>query len=57
MKDEHVAGVKRQRLLMMLDEFAQFGRFETIESAMAAHMNLRFPIVNWWFPKRYARER
>lgn len=35
MKDEHVAGVKRQRLLMMLDEFAQFGRFETIESAMA----------------------
>lgn len=35
MKDEHVKGVKRQRLLLMLDEFAQFGRFETIESAMA----------------------
>ena len=35
MKDEHIAGVKRQRLLMMLDEFAQFGRFETIETAMA----------------------
>ncbi len=35
MKDEHIEGVKRQRLLMMLDEFAQFGRFETIESAMA----------------------
>ena len=35
MKDEHVAGCKRQRLLLMLDEFAQFGRFETVETAMA----------------------
>ena len=35
MKDEHVKGVKRQRLRLLLDEFAQFGRFETIESAMA----------------------
>ncbi len=35
MKDEHIAGIKRQRLLLMLDEFAQFGRFDTVETAMA----------------------
>jgi type IV secretion system protein VirD4 len=35
MKDEHVSGCKRQRLLLMLDEFAQFGRFETVQQAMS----------------------
>ena len=35
MKDEHVKGCKRQRLLMMLDEFPQFGKFETVENALA----------------------
>lgn len=35
MKNEHIEGIKRQRLLLMLDEFAQFGRFDTVETAMA----------------------
>ena len=35
MIDEHVAGCKRQRLLLLLDEFAQFGKLETVDQAMA----------------------
>lgn len=35
MKDEHVKGCKRQRLLLMLDEFPQFGKLDTIDQAMA----------------------
>lgn len=35
MKDEHVKGCKRQRLLLLFDEFPQFGKFETVDKAMA----------------------
>lgn len=55
MKDEHIAGIKRQRLLVLLDEFAQFGKFETIETALAvcASFGIKMCIVTQTITQLY----
>ena len=56
MVDEHVKGCKRQRLLLMLDEFAQFGKIDTIDPAMAvcASFGIKMCIVSQNFKQLYA---